>query len=143
MGYAAKAVSDRTHAELKPEEIFELFKSEFENHTFPLNITEVHFRQENGISTQVTAELDGVRAVTEASGNGRLDAVSNALKKAYGYEYSLEVYTEHALEKSSSSRAIAYVGLSWPDGRMSWGAACDPDIIRASIAALVTAINNH
>ena len=143
MGYAAKAVSDRTHAELKPEEIFELFKSEFENHTFPLNITEVHFRQENGISTQVTAELDGVRAVTEASGNGRLDAVSNALKKAYGYDYSLEVYTEHALEKSSSSRAIAYVGLSWPDGRMSWGAACDPDIIRASIAALVTAINNH
>ena len=80
--------------------------------------------------------------VTDAIGNGRLDAVSNALKAAYNLDYSLEVYSEHALERSSSSRAIAYVGLQWPDGRMTWGAGLDSDIIRASIDALVTAVNN-
>ena len=68
---------------------------------------------------------------------------SNALKKAYELKYSLEVYQEHALERSSSSKAIAYVGIKKPDGTMAWGAGVDPDIIRASIDALVTAINNR
>ena len=68
--------------------------------------------------------------------------MSNALKKAYGLDYQLVTYQEHALEQSSSSRAIAYVGISSPSGELFWGAAVDPDIIRASIDALVTAINN-
>ena len=71
------------------------------------------------------------------------DAAYEALKKAYELKYTLEVYQEHALELSSSSKAIAYVGIKKPDGTMAWGAGVDPDIIRASIDALVTAINNR
>jgi len=144
MGYAAKAVSDRKHEELSPDEIFEIFKSEFEGLTEPIDINEVHFKQTaEGITTFVTSTKDDVQIVTEASGNGRLDAVSNALKRAYGLDYVLDTYTEHALEKSSSSRAIAYVGVRWPDGKLTWGAGLDADIIRASIDALVTAVNNR
>ena len=80
---------------------------------------------------------------TEATGNGRLDAVSNALKKAYNLQYKVVSYTEHALEQSSTSRAIAYVGIQKPDGSLSWGAGVDCDIVKASIDALVTAINNR
>ena len=144
MGYTAKAVSDHTQKELKPEEIFELFKKTFENVKSPLNITEVHFQQkEDGITTQVTSEFNGRSITTEAAGNGRLNAVSNALKKAYDFQYDLVTYQEHALEQSSSSKAIAYVGIRKPDGSLAWGAGVDPDIIRASIDALVTAINNR
>ncbi len=144
MGYAAKAVSDRKHEELTPDEIFELFKSEFEGLSSPIHLSEVHFEQKGDkILTHVTSSYeDEPSIVTDAIGNGRLDAVSNALKAAYNLDYSLEVYSEHALERSSSSRAIAYVGLQWPDGRMTWGAGLDSDIIRASIDALVTAVNN-
>ena len=144
MGYTAKAVSDHTQKELLPEEIFELFKKTFENVKAPLNITEVHFQQkEGGITTQVTSEFNGRSITTEATGNGRLNAVSNALKKAYDFQYDLVTYQEHALEQSSSSKAIAYVGIRKPDGSLAWGAGVDPDIIRASIDALVTAINNR
>ena len=144
MGYTAKAVSDHTQKELKPEEIFELFKKTFENVKSPLDITEVHFQQKDGgITTQVTSEFNGRSITTEASGNGRLNAVSNALKKAYDFQYDLVTYQEHALEQSSSSKAIAYVGIKKPDGSLAWGAGVDPDIIRASIDALVTAINNR
>ena len=144
MGYTAKAVSDHTQKELKPEEIFELFKKTFENVKSPLDITEVHFQQKDGgITTQVTSEFNGRSITTEATGNGRLNAVSNALKKAYGFQYDLVTYQEHALEQSSSSKAIAYVGIKKPDGSLAWGAGVDPDIIRASIDALVTAINNR
>ena len=144
MGYAAKAVSDHKHKELHPDEIFSLFKSTFENVVEPYSISEVHFQQkEDGIVTRVTSTFRGKTIVTEASGNGRLDAVSNALKKAYELKYTLETYQEHALEQSSSSKAIAYVGIRKPDGTLAWGAGVDQDIIRASIDALVTAINNR
>ena len=144
MGYTAKGVSDHLHKELHPDEIFDLFKKTFENVVQPYSINEVHFQQkEVGITTKVTTTFNGRTITTEATGNGRLDAVSNALKKAYELKYTLEVYQEHALERSSSSKAIAYVGIKKPDGTMAWGAGVDPDIIHASIDALVTAINNR
>ena len=144
MGYTAKGVSDHLHKELHPDEIFDLFKKTFENVGQPYSINEVHFQQTSeGITTKVTSTFNGKTITTEAVGNGRLDAVSNALKKAYELKYSLEVYQEHALERSSSSKAIAYVGIKKPDGTMAWGAGVDSDIIRASIDALVTAINNR
>lgn len=100
MGYAAKAVSDHKHKELHPDEIFSLFKSTFENVVEPYSISEVHFQQkEDGIVTRVTSTFRGKTIVTEASGNGRLDGVSNALKKAYELKYTLETYQEHALER--------------------------------------------
>ena len=143
MGYAAKAVSDHTHKELLPEEIFELFKATFENVRKPYSIQKVHFQQEGNITTQVTSSCNGREITTQAEGNGRLNAVSNALKKAYNLQYDLVTYQEHALEQSSSSKAIAYVGIRKPDGSLSWGAGVDNDIIKASIDALVTAINNR
>lgn len=142
MGYAAKDASDHQHKELQPQEIFELFKEKFEDITTPFNITEVHFKQHNGIIAEVTVEYKDKKVVAIAAGNGRLNAVSNALKKQFRLEYDLVTYQEHALEQSSSSRAIAYVGIKDKNDRLFWGAGVDQDIIRASINALLTAINN-
>lgn len=144
MGYTAKAVSDHTQKELMPEEIFELFKKTFENKVSPFSVREVHFtRTADGMKAEVTSSFNGKTITTRAAGNGRLDAVSNALKQAYDLQFELVTYQEHALEKSSSSRAIAYVGIQKPDRTLAWGAGIDADIISASIDALVTAINNR
>ena len=142
MGYATKAVSDHKHKELHPDEIFNLFKQTFENITEPYSINEVHFQQKDGgIVTKVTSTFRGKTITTEASGNGRLDAVSNALKKAYELKYSLETYQEHALERGSTSRAIAYIGITSDAGRQYWGCGIHTDIIAASVYALFSAIN--
>ena len=142
MGYAAKDSSDHQHKELQPQEIFNLFKEKFEDITTPFNISEVHFKQHNGIIAEVTVECEGKSVVAIAAGNGRLNAVSNALKNQFRLEYDLTTYQEHALEQSSRSKAIAYVGIRSKDGEHYWGAGVDQDIIRASINALLTAINN-
>ncbi len=142
MGYVAKGVSDSLHKELMPEEIFQLFKEKFENISQPYGIEEVHFKQHNGIIAEVTATYDGKTNVIVASGNGRLNAVSNALKRHFRLQYDLVTYEEHALEQSSSSRAIAYVGIRDKNGKIHWGAGLDVDIIKASIDALLTAINH-
>ena len=88
-----------------------------------------------------TVSKGGRISVVSAGGNGRLDAVSNALKKALGTEYVLTDYEEHALTQRSSSRAISYVGIEC-GGKTFWGAGVDEDIITSSVKALVAAINN-
>ena len=144
MGYTAKAVSDHRQKELLPEEIFELFKKTFENTSSPLTVEETHFeKSENGVVAEVKSSFNQKPISVKASGNGSLNAVSNALKKAYGFQYEVVTYQEHALEKSSHARAIAYVGIQKPDGALAWGAGVHEDIIHASIDALVAAINNR
>ena len=144
MGYTAKAVSDHRQKELLPEEIFELFKKTFENTSSPLTVEETHFeKSENGVFAEIKSSFNQKPISVKASGNGSLNAVSNALKKAYGFQYEVVTYQEHALEKSSHARAIAYVGIQKPDGALAWGAGVHEDIIHASIDALVAAINNR
>ena len=142
MGYTAKRASDQAHKELLPEEIFQLFIDTYEGKNEPYGITEVHFKQHNGIIAEVTTTFEGRQNVIIASGNGRLNAVNNALRKFYHLDYPVAVYEEHALEKSSSSRAISYVGIEDMNGDLHWGAGVDADIIRASINALLTAVNH-
>ena len=144
MGYAAKDRSDHLHKELKPDEIYSLFKETFVEKEWPIRVNGVHFAQLEGgnIEAEVnTCYKDGAFQKVVAEGNGRLNAVSNALKKAHNLDFHLTTYQEHALSKSTSSEAIAYVGIEDKNGNSSWGAAVDPDIIRASIDALITAIN--
>ncbi len=141
-GYLAKEISDHAHKELHPTEILEAFKREYLNRTSPLRVTEAHFAQKDGIQAQVKISWKGETREVAASGNGRLDAVSNAVKEATGLDFHFETYSEHALEKGSTSQAVAYVGLGWPeDGTVTWGAGTDHDIIKAGIFALVSAIN--
>ncbi len=80
-----------------------------------------------------------VRSVA-GNGNGRLDAVSNALKQYFNISYELSVYEEHSLSKGSSAKAMSYVGISC-NNRLYWGVGIDEDIIKSSIEALCVAVN--
>lgn len=140
VGYLIKGVSDRRHQELLPREIYRIFEETYIEPRGVFNIPECHFKQENGIQAEVTMEQNGVKRIIRTGGNGRLDAVSNAIKTYFGISYELSVYEEHAISKGSSSRAAAYVGIVC-DGKFYWGVGVDEDIIKASIAALVSAAN--
>lgn len=141
LGYAVKAVSDVNHKELSPQEIHDIFEQRYKKFVPEFDIVEVHFKQIDGIQTTVTVEKDGIRTVVEAGGNGRLDAVSNALAKQYNRACHIMCYEEHALQDGSDSSAIAYVGIEGDNGKAYFGIGIDPDIIRASIDALVSAMN--
>ena len=56
-------------------------------------------------------------------------------------EFSNLTYTEHALERGSSSKAVAYVSITDESGNIHWGAGVHNDIIYATINALFSAIN--
>ena len=142
LGYKVKSVSDHSHKELSATEVLHIFEDAFLNRRKPLNVIEAHFAQVNGITATVTLDLNGQRKVVTSVGNGRLDAVANAIQSATGMEFHLENYSEHSLDEGSTSRAASYVGLTWGDGTVTWGAGTDTDIIVAGVKALVSAINN-
>ena len=142
-GYCVKNVSDHKHKELLPDEIYQIFVDEYVNVDRPYKLIDFLLRKEpDGTrSGSVDLEVEGKRKTFVARGNGRLDAVSNALQENLGVSYKDLTYSEHALEIGQSSRAIAYIGIKDDKGKISWGAGMDTDIITASIQALFSAIN--
>lgn len=143
LGYAVKNVSDHLHKELSPEEILGIFNDQYVNIKTAIKLDECHFVQEgNGvISTELTIKRDDVQKIYHGTGNGRLDAVSNAIKKHFDIEFKVICYEEHALQRGSNSQACAYVGIESPDGNVTWGSGIKNDIIDASVCALLSAVN--
>ncbi len=140
VGYAVKHVSDTEHKELSPAWVYDIFAEKYIDYTPFFQIKECHFRQIDGIMAEVTVSIGEKKVKVDAGGNGRLDAVSNALKEFFGISYELSVYEEHALSHGSSSKAMAYVGITC-GGKLFWGSGIDEDIIKASIHALTVAVN--
>ncbi|MBE7056702.1 MAG: 2-isopropylmalate synthase [Ruminococcaceae bacterium] len=144
LSYLCKGVSDQLHKELKPAEVLEIFKNNYFLHASAISVGDMHFfRRGNGVEIEIDFVKDGIPTTVKASGNGSLDAVSNALKTYTGAEYELQVYTEHSMqERGSGSVAAAYIGIKAPDGAMNWGVGTDTDIIHAGANALLSAYNN-
>ncbi len=140
VGYAVKHISDVEHKELSPQWVYDIFMDQYVNYMPNFSIPECHFKQENGIFAEVTIQCGEKKVIVDANGNGRLDAVSNTIKQFFNMNYELAVYEEHALSTGSSSKAVAYVGVKC-NGSFYWGVGMDEDIIKASINALVVAVN--
>lgn len=139
-GYTVKDVSDKEHKELSPAWILQIFEDCYVNERTVFDIPEMHFSQENGISTKVTIDCNGKVGVATSQGNGRLDAVSNALKSFFNVSYKLSIYEERALGEGSNTKAMSYVGLE-KDGKLYWGVGTHEDIIVSSVHALCVALN--
>ena len=142
-------MTDREGRELKPDEIYQEFEhcyidvhSPFDLHSF--HVMKRHSdKQERKSFAEVEAvvEVDGVERHISASGNGPLDAFSNALKAQITGDWTLRNYHEHAINTGSHAKAVAYIEIERTDGRRYWGAGIDTDIIIASVKALLSSLN--
>ena len=141
LGYTVKDVSDKEHKELSPKEVLDIFQSTYVNVDGPIKMLENHFVQGDGISAEITILKNGEKKVYHGKGNGRLDAVSNAIKKHFDIQFKVVCYEEHSLQTGSNSQAVAYVGIEIENGSVVWGAGIKDDIIDASVHALVSAVN--
>jgi len=141
VGYTVKNVSDHAHAELSPAEVLEVFKANYVNINNTVKLIDYHFVRQQEITAYVSVEIDGEVKEIKSTGNGRLDAISNALKKALNIDFSDLTYEEHALSTGSTSQAVTYLSLTLANGKKSWGAGVHDDIIASSINALFSAIN--
>ena len=140
-GYAVKSVSDHKHKELMPEEVYEIFQKEYVNINTPLELVDYRFIRNEDVTVNLTIKLNGEIKAIQGRGNGRLNAVNNAIKENLDIHFDKLTYKEHALEEGSHSQAVAYVGITVSEGKTVWGAGIHDDIIAASINALFSAVN--
>lgn len=148
VGYMMKDISDKHHEELSPQEILDYFAAEYINDFSPLDITDATFnhysstKEENLYNVKVRAVIHGEVFHLDGEGNGRLDAIRDALTKTkYDIQYDFITYAENALTVGSKSKAASYVCIADECGKKYWGVGTQPDIILATVNALVSAIN--
>lgn len=142
VGYFMKDVSDQEHKELLPNEINDLFHKEYMNVNEPYTLHDYNFARENEIVTcTLDVSIEGIKHTFTANGNGRLDAISNALRENTPLTFEILDYKEHALSKGSSSKAVSYVKIIDCRKKNQWGVGIHEDIIASSLKALFSAIN--
>ncbi|MEY4668501.1 MAG: 2-isopropylmalate synthase LeuA [Pseudomonadota bacterium] len=73
------------------------------------------------------------------SGNGPIDAATNALKQL-GYSFDVQSFHEHSRGEGSNAEAVAYVQVSSGD-RSVFGVGIDPSTEHAALEALVAGLN--
>jgi len=85
--------------------------------------------------------MNGVGVEIAGHGNGPIDAFFTALKSEFGLTLRLSDFREHALGQGSNAEAIAYVEVMDAQGRSRYGAGRHESSVRASLAAVVSAVN--
>ena len=83
--------------------------------------------------------IDGEEQVLKGLGNGPVAAFCNILTEA-GHDVRVLDYVEHALSAGGDARAAAYLECAI-NGQVIWGVGIDSSITRASLKAIVSAVN--
>ncbi|MCG6929763.1 MAG: 2-isopropylmalate synthase [Desulfofustis sp.] len=148
-GAVIQEVTDREGRELKADEIFREFENCYIDVHAPFDLQSFNVMKRHSdklerrsyAEVEATVEVDGVDRKIKATGNGPLDAFSNALKAQVTGDWILCSYHEHAINTGSHAKAIAYIEIERADGIRFWGAGIDTDIIIASVKALLSSLN--
>lgn len=140
-GKVIQQEAETTGVDVDPARMFELFNQEYIDRFNPLEFLDCEIRT-RGSSTRVVARINhqGTLRKIEGKGNGPLDALGNGIKNQLATDFKLISYSEHAMEETTASQAIAYIELE-VNGSAFFGAGIDPNISIASFRALFSALN--
>lgn len=131
------ALSERKHSVLEPAEIHSVFIDSYVNITEPYRLN--NYKCEADGTDTIIHALVGSREIS-ASGNGPLDALCEAIKLITNEDVEIFEYSEHALERSSTSKAVSYIAVKTAKG-ISWGVGVDSNINTSSMYAFISAVN--
>jgi 2-isopropylmalate synthase len=139
-------ITEDSGTEISPIVMWEAFQEHYlpAEPRFRLNSHELHSDSATDRTT-ITAQLvvDGAPITVIGEGNGPIDAFVHALADGISAELNVLDYAEHAIGKGSEANAVAYVESTEPDGVVLWGVGVDPNIITASLRAVLNAHERH
>jgi len=147
-GAIANDHADRLKREITPLEIHDLFEREYLKQPEGFYRLE-DFYAETDRKTEETECKAGLSAhghlhQIEGRGNGPIAAFITALNATHRIgPVELTHYSEHAVGAGAQAAAIAYIELKFPDGATRFGAGRSTSIEKASIHAIVSALNRR
>lgn len=146
-----QAIAEKQGGEVMPQDIYSAFENEYLKRKTPIELKGISHIEEKPDSGEVSITLKVADREIKGTGNGPLDAARAAILSlgAPAMEFQIKNYSEHSLGEGSDARAIAYIQIEKPalspsngvDGLTYYGVGVSPNISRASIEALFSAVN--
>ncbi|MFG2297031.1 2-isopropylmalate synthase [Streptomyces sp. NPDC048603] len=140
-----QAKTDTEGGEVTPKAIWDVFQDEYlPNPENPWGRIQLRSgstaTDKDGTDTlTVEAVVDGAETVLSGTGNGPISAFFDALA-SIGVDARLLDYTEHTMSEGASAQAASYIECAI-DGRVLWGIGIDANTTRASLKAVISAVN--
>jgi 2-isopropylmalate synthase len=138
-------ITDDTGKELPSKAIWDIFDREYLTQDGPIvfksyrTVPDAHASEMRRLTADVV--VDGTAKQIHGRGNGPIDAFINALKQELEIDIAVQNYHEHAVGQGADATAVSYVEVKAPDGGVMFGVGRDPNIVAASLRAIVSAAN--
>jgi 2-isopropylmalate synthase len=142
----SRVIQERTDTEggeMTAEQIWAVFSAEYLDRDAPLRLNSVHTSSAAGEKDQLSVNVyvDGSLVSLTGEGNGPIAAFVNAINDLpHSFDVRVLDYHEHALSSGGDAIAAAYVECAVGD-QVLWGVGLDPNIVTASLKAVISAVN--
>lgn len=140
--------ADRLQRELTPTEIHQIFNQTWIETSSPLRILDLAETHVDGkieadnVLCRASIACNGTTLAIGSKGNGPLDAFVAAVKESKIVpDFTITAFHEHSIGSGSDTDAMAYIELTFADGKKYWGCGRSSNVSRAGINAVVSAIN--
>jgi 2-isopropylmalate synthase len=141
-----QAISDASAREITSADIWDVFKSTYYL-SGPKAFELVEYEQAGplrpGSRRTFVGRIsrDGIETSVIGHGNGLLSSAIEGLNATYGLGLEVIDFSEHALDRGTESRAVAYVECKTIDEQRVFGVGIDADVATASFKAVLSAAN--
>ncbi|MBU6240771.1 MAG: 2-isopropylmalate synthase [Acidobacteria bacterium] len=134
-------ITEDSGTEISPVIMWDAFKSEYLPEVPTMHLDSHELKSDSTGATTITAQIAvrGERRTVVGQGNGPIDAFVQGLRSGLGIDIDVLDYTEHALGAGADATAVAYVESTTSAGSVKWGVGKDPNIITASLRAVLAA----
>ncbi|MCK5771619.1 2-isopropylmalate synthase [Algiphilus sp.] len=142
--HVIKHVTDDTGKELTAADIHQVFEDTYITSQQPYAYVGHHFVEDSrSEEVHLTGEIrvNGDLVTLEGRGNGPIDAFVGALSQRLGVSVTVMDYHEHALGEGAKARAATYIDLRVGDQGPLFGVGIDPNIVTASLKAVLSGLN--
>ena len=141
-----QSITEDTGTEVSSNVIWDAFTAEYLPAEPKVKLDSHELRSDSASGrTVITAQLavNGERKTISGEGNGPIDAFVHAVRDGLGINIDVVDYAEHAMGQGSEAVAVAYVETTDAAGNIRWGVGSDPNIISASLRAVLSAFERH
>jgi len=138
-----QAITEDTGTEISPASMWEEFRAQYLPEPPPYELLDHELMSEGNERTRLVAHLrvGGVVRTVKGSGNGPIAAFVDGLRGHLGVDFDVVDYAEHALGQGADATAVAYVETAHgPDSVLRWGVGIHPNIITASLRAVLSGL---
>ena len=138
-----QAITDSEGGEVNSKNMWDVFAGEYLDVDTPLELVSLHVdaAESDDDEATVTAGVvyNGETKEITGSGNGPIAAFASALR-SLGLEYEVRDYRQQARTAGGDADAACFI-YSDVDGSEAWGVGIAGSTTRASIKAMVSAVN--